>query len=144
MTWGIVHMYDPRFTNLWDYLVTEAQIPMSWIYPDFGGNNGNVDEPWRTHINCVNELPGPFVVLSPEDGHNVKGEHSLYTFSHPKNCYYLFGSDRHNMSLDDDAIKLHEREDITTVYIPDIGKSMYSVECAAMVMYDRRFKQWQL
>lgn len=138
-------MYDPRFTNLWDYLVTEAQIPMSWIYPAWGGENGNVDEPWRTHINCVGEdLPGPFVVLSPQDGHNVQGQQSLYTFSHPNECYYIFGSDRYNMSLDDDSLRLHERDDVVTVHIPDIGKSLYSVEAASMVMYDRRYKEWLL
>lgn len=144
MTWGIVHMWDPRFVNLWDYLVTEAQIPMSWIYPMHGGENGNVNEPWSTYINCVGEdLPGPFVVCTPQDGHNVQGQHSLYTFQHPEHCYYVFGSDRHNMALDDDALKLHDRQDITTVYIPDIGKSLYSVEAASMVIYDRRLKQWQ-
>lgn len=137
--WGIVHMWDPRFVTLWDYLVSEAKIPHSWVYPTHGGDNGNVDDEWKTHIQCVGrDLPGPFVVISPRDGHNVQGEISLTDFEHPAECYYVFGSDRHNMALDDDAIALETG--FFTVYIPGIGKSLHSPLAAAMVVYDRLSK----
>ena len=137
--WGLVHAYDERFTNLWDYLVTACDVPMSWIYPDHGGGNGNVDEPWRTHITCVGkDLPGPFVIISPQDGHNIQGYNPLDTFKHPPECYYVFGSDRMNMALDDDEIAIETG--FSTVYIPGVGKELYSVTAAAMVVYDRMRK----
>lgn len=133
-------MWDQRFTTLWDYLVTEAEVPHSWVYPTHGGDNGNVDEPWKTHINCVvKDLSGPFVVVTPIDGHNIKGTHSLKNFTHPENCYYVFGSDRHNMALDDDALQLDTVES-QYVYIPNVGKSLHSPLAAAMVVYDRMSK----
>ena len=145
MVWGIVRMWDERFTVEWDYLVTEAGVPMSWVYPDHGGQNGNVDEPWKTHIARVADLGGPFVVITPIDGHNVQGEVALPGFTHPNECYYLFGSDRHNMSLDDDGIEIDPvlngyQGEMHKVYIPGVGKSLHSPLAAAMVMYDRIVK----
>lgn len=138
MTWGLVYCYHPRLQTLWDYLVSEAGVPMSWVYPMHGGDNGNVNEPWRRHINCVaDDVPGPFVVVTPEDGHNVQGTRSLFEFDHPEDCRYVFGSDRYNLALDDDAVKLHEIIDVATVYIPGVGKALHSPLAAAMVVYDR-------
>ena len=132
-------MWDSRFVTLWDYLVTEAGIPHSWVYSTHGGDNGNVDDDWKTHINCVSEdLPGPFVVVSPENGHNIQGEISLRDFEHPESCYYIFGSDRHNMALDDDALRI--TENYSTIYIPGVGKALHSPLAAAMVIYDRMNK----
>ena len=150
-------MWDSRFTTQWDYLVTESGVPASWVYPthagtsraSFGHEGLPVDEPWRTHVMSLgNDLAPlhpsiPFVILSPQNGHNIQGEISLKNFVHPAECFYVFGSDRHNMALDDDGINLDPDIDgfppgrLIKVYIPGVGDSLHSVNAASMVMYDR-------
>lgn len=136
MTWGVCLDYDPRdpYRNAWGYLVQEAGIPNAWERrtPD------TAKHAWKGwHFNAaLSDIPQdlPLVVLAPSDGTHMQGEHSLYTFEHPKNVIYYFGSDKADMRLRDFNGRGH-----TSVFIPDCSM-MFSFQAAAMVIYDRRAK----
>lgn len=137
MTWGLCLEYPviEQFRRAWSYLHQENEVPNTWERDTPEG----MDYKWKGW-HCVQDLstvPDPLIVLTAIDGSKLKGKTSLYEFVHPENAVYYFGSDKrdlHHYHL--------EGRDYQTVYIPD-GGFMFSFEAAAMVIYDRRFKQWQ-
>jgi tRNA(Leu) C34 or U34 (ribose-2'-O)-methylase TrmL len=91
-------------------------------------------------LQCADQLPpGPLVVLSPETANHLAGTESLYDFEHPEDAIYVFGAD--NISIHPKFFG--DREIDHAVYIP-IEKVTHinSHVTAAMVLYDRRHKEW--
>lgn len=138
MTWGVCLEYTAveQFRRAWSYLVQECEIPNAWERDTEEGMDYSNWDNWRFDTDVL-DLPDPIIVLSPKDGSKIQGEKSLYEFIHPENAVYFFGSDTRN--LHDDHLKGREYQ---TVYIPHTGH-IYSFEAAAMVVYDRKLKQWR-
>jgi len=133
--WGVCLEYDSReqFRRAWGYIVQECYIPNAWERNTAEGMDYYLWEDW--HFNAsVHNLPDPIIVLSPEDGSKIQGKESLYTFEHPEDAVYFFGSDTRDLHHE----HLEGRE-YKTVYIPNSG-FMHSFTAAAMVIYDRKLK----
>lgn len=142
MTWGVCIEFSAveQFRRTWSYLAQENKIPYTYErMPENLADWDKMDYGWE-NWHCVTDLssvPDPIVVLSPADASHLPGEISLYEYEHPENVTYFFGSDTR------DLWEYHlEDRDYTTLYIP-FGGYMYSFSAAAMVIYDRRLKEWQ-
>ena len=71
---------------------------------------------------------------------NCKGAKELVSFSHPKRCIYLLGSE--DFGLPREFLK---NESYKYVIIPSVRTNSYNVAMAGtIVMYDRLFKQEQM
>jgi hypothetical protein len=83
--------------------------------------------------------PGELVISSPPVANHLAGTECLHGFTHPKEAIYVFGAD--NISLAPEFFG--ERAIDHTVYIPvDAPAELNSCAAAAMVFYDRRYKEW--
>jgi tRNA(Leu) C34 or U34 (ribose-2'-O)-methylase TrmL len=73
------------------------------------------------------------VLVQPQNGRNLQGEHSLIDFVHPENAVYIFGPD-------DGHLQAAAYD--TSVYIPQAdGRTvLWSHQAAAIVLYDRLVK----
>ena len=121
MSFAISFYHDSRFIDFWDSLIRGYSI--SNIYEINGP--GDV---WRS----VNSIPDiPRVIFSPVDAKYMPGETKLEDFQHG-DFLYVFGSDEfHNPYIDA----------IDYIYIPiRSGVSLWSVQAAAIVLYDRSVK----
>lgn len=141
--WGVCFEFTPveQFRRAWSYLVQENSIPNAWErMPENAADWDKMDygwENWYCSTDWANEISDPIIVVSPLDANHLPGETSLFEFAHPADCVYWFGSDKK------DLWPVHlEGRDYSSIYIPDSGH-MYSFSAAAMIIYDRRLKQWQ-
>lgn len=73
------------------------------------------------------------VVLSGQDGKEIQGDISLDDYTHPENAIYFFGDDHGDLT----QAKIGTRTDYDKVYIPFFGKSLFSNQAMAVVLYDR-------
>lgn len=81
--------------------------------------------------------PGELVVASPPVANQLPGKVSLHGFVHPEDPIYVFGAD--NISLA--PWMFGSRAIDHTVYIPHGPGELNSITAAAMVLYDRSYKQ---
>lgn len=115
---GLCFHHDPKLVGLWDQLIRAYEI--SEVY-EIGGP-GDV---WAGPT----EVPDlPRVVFTPRDAVYMPGDTPLDQFVH-SDVLYVFGSDyEHNPLI----------QAIDYVYIPiRVGFTLWSVQAAAMVLYDR-------
>lgn len=128
---------QPLLANQWSYVLSHWNIGNIYL---IGENNYSDLHHLRDGIpiNNAEELPNKeLIVLAPKDGRYVKGNESLVTFSHPKECIYLFGPDHTQLSEE-----LGKNKPTHTVYIPTDSKhEMYAHVCAAVTLYDRKLKE---
>ena len=137
-TWSVCFQYDARnhFRQAWGYLVQECRIPISWER-DTPEEERHPQHNWTQFLDTMDQLQGPLIVFNDEHAPYLPGTVSLYEFEHPENAVYFLGSDRSNQNP-----KMFEGIDYTSVFIPDAGP-LYSFQAAAMVIYDRKFKEWK-
>ncbi len=91
-----------------------------------------------THIVTADALPDlPMVLLAPQDGRFYQGDQNLATFTHPKECVYMFGPDHHHLSEDEMGNRVPDH----LVYIEtDSNDEMYASIAAAVTLFDRKVK----
>jgi hypothetical protein len=82
--------------------------------------------------------PGPLLVASPPVANHLAGTVPLYACVHPKDAIYVFGAD--NISLTPAMFGARTIDQV--VYIPCGATNLNSHVAAAMIFYDRRYKEW--
>lgn len=121
----------------WDHILRSYPIDKVFVL-------GN--EPWgthptrnATHIITLDEIPKEhrIVCLAPQTGRTIKGEVSLYDYTHKDNSVYVFGPDI--MRINEDMIG---SASFDRVYIPCEKDEFYSWVAAAITFYDIGVKQW--
>ena len=89
-------------------------------------------------VKTAEDVPGPMVLMIPENGVNFPGETPLPEFVHPDECCYMFGADNIHLSEDHLGARLPEHR----VYIPTATKdTMYSFMAGAVTLWDREMKR---
>lgn len=134
--WRVSFEFDSRdqFRQAWGYLLQECSVPEGW--------ERNTPEEmrhpqwkWTNFLDSMDQLPDPLIFFNSACSPKVPGVISLYDFEHPEDATYIFGSDRANTYP-----KLFEGREYQSIFIPDTGP-YYSFQAAAVVIYDRKFKQ---
>lgn len=131
------------YQNSWDYLLQAFRVSRDDVYvilrseeaaPQMSKVIGSCN-----FMRDVEHLPpGPLVVCSPKNAQALPGKDCLHGFEHPENAIYVFGAD--NITLDRNVFE--GRKIDHAIYIPTEGTNLHSHVAAAMVLYDRRHKEW--
>lgn len=116
----------------------------SYVFQQFGieelyevGRPENIASNYKPHaIANYSDLPKnrTLVIVAHRDAKYLQGKTPLNEFIHPKDCIYVFGSDRSNFYPQQ---FIHHK--FKTVYIPPSHIEMYSFQAGAIIMWDR----WQ-
>ncbi len=141
IVWGI-----DTHQKAWDYLLMACDIWADDIYVVvLEGFDSKIPPPSKITgsaniITSIEHLPpGPLVVACPEVANHMPGNTSLYECVHPEDAIYVFGAD--NISFHPNMFG--ERAVGQKVYVPSrTDTHMNSHVAAAMILYDRRYKQW--
>lgn len=126
---GICFQYDEKNRAEWDDLARAYKVQAYEI------NTPNTETVGRFKIiKDLSDITIPIVAVQPVSSPTFPGEISLLDFEHPSDVVYLFGADHvHNEKVDV----------LASVYIPmPNNKCIWSVQAAAIVLYDR-YAKWQ-
>jgi hypothetical protein len=136
---GLCFRYDRRrpLRELWEWNISSFGVDKVWERgrpPDFQSHHP------VTSIQTADELPRdpPLVVFQPPEGRHVQGAISLYSFEHPEDAIYFFGTDDENMTLEAD---LGSRRDFQAVYIPTVKYELFGAIAGAIALFDRASKR---
>lgn len=121
--------------NQWSFLFSNFGITDIWEIGIDGTKDSHIYQAAQ-NIMKISQLPDrPLVVLSPKDGRIIKGLEPLHSFTHPKECIYVFGPS--NGVLDHEVI---DRKPDHYVYIPLVKHEAFSHAAAYMTLWDRVIK----
>ena len=131
------------YQDAWDYVLQSQGVSRDEVYVVLlGGQPAPPMSKMTGASNLIESMdhlpPGPLVVSSPKNAKSLQGEKCLHCFEHPEDPIYVFGADNINL----DRGMFGEREIDHTVYIPTEGTNIHSHVAGALVLYDRRHKEW--
>lgn len=127
-----------NFQKQWEYALCHFQPTYLYVHGDSSVLTGSV-------LTTAEEISGPselpeassLVLLASVNGTKLQGESSLFTFEHPDNAIYWFGSDSRHI----EAEVFTNREPDHQIYIETNTKDqMFSFTSFLITMYDRKCK----
>jgi hypothetical protein len=127
-----------NFQQQWEYALCHFKPTHLFVYGDASVLTGSVLTT-AVEIADPSELPDApsLVLLAPINGTNIQGDQSLFSFDHPENAIYWFGSDCEHI----EAEVFTNRAPDHKVYIEtNTIDQMYSFTSYLIAMYDRKVK----
>jgi hypothetical protein len=128
-----------NFQRQWEFALCHFRPTYLYVHGDASVLTGSV-------LTTAVEITGPadlpenpsLVLLSPINGTNLQGDETLFSFQHPDNAIYWFGSDSQHL----EAEVFNNRAPDYKVYIEtNTIDQMFSFTSFLITMYDRKCKR---